>query len=91
MAQASAEKIEHTGSAEKERVASASESSWHVRQSRLFRVPDCKVRESQDEQESHLGERKGNQGGRMKRKEWAPQRKKAGSKEEIESKQEQPP
>ena len=52
MAQASAEKLEHTGPAEKERVASVPESSWQVRQSRLYqkekeqnrlsRVPDRK-------------------------------------------------
>ena len=67
MAQASAEKLEHTGPAEKERVASVQESSWQVRQSRfcrkekergrLSKVPDCKVGESQGEQELHLGER----------------------------------
>ena len=52
MAQASAEKLEHTGPAEKERVASVPESNWQVRQSRpcqkkkqksrLSRVPDHK-------------------------------------------------
>ena len=54
MAQASTEKLEHTGPAEKESVAlNATESSWHVRrsclfqkekeQSRLSRGPDRKV------------------------------------------------
>ena len=59
MAQASAEKLEHTGPAEKERVASVPqrESSWKVRrsrpcqkkkeQSRLFRVPHHEGGESQ--------------------------------------------
>ena len=36
MAQASAEKLEHTEPAEKERVASMPQSSGQVRQSRLF-------------------------------------------------------
>ena len=59
MAQASAKKLEHTGPAEKERVASVQESSWQVRQrrlcqkekeqSRLSRAPDRKVGESQGE------------------------------------------
>ena len=55
MAQASAEKLKHTGPAEKEKVASVPqrESSWQVRQSRLCqkekeeirlsRVPDDEV------------------------------------------------
>ena len=57
MPQVSAEKLEHTGSAEKERVASGHrESRWQVRQSRLcqeeteqsrlFRSPDRKAGES---------------------------------------------
>ena len=67
MAQASAEKHEDTGPAEKERVASVPESSWQVRrsrpcqkenkQSRLSRAPDRKVGKSQGEREPHLGER----------------------------------
>ena len=67
MAQASAEKLDHTGPAEKERVASVPESSWQVRQSRpcqkekeqsrLSRVPDRKMGESQDEREPHLSEK----------------------------------
>ena len=72
MAQASAEKLEHTGSAKKERVDSVPESSWQVRQSRLCqkgkeqsylsRVPDRKIRESQGEREPHLGEKEADQG-----------------------------
>ena len=73
MPQVSAEKLEHTGPAEKERVASGHrESRWQVRQSRLcqeeteqsrlFRLPDRKAGESQGEREPHLGER-----GRSKR------------------------
>ena len=69
MAQASAEKLEYTGPAEMERVASVPESSWQVRQNRpcqkekeqnrLPRVADRKVGESQGEREPHLGERGG--------------------------------
>ena len=58
MAQASVEKLEHTGPAEKEKVASCHrQSSWQVRQSppcqnekeqsRQFRVPDHEGGESQ--------------------------------------------
>ena len=67
MAQASAEKLELTGPAEKERMASVPKCSWQVRQSRLCqkekeqsrlsRVPDRKMGESQDERELHLGEK----------------------------------
>ena len=56
MTQASAEKLEHTGPAEKKRVALVPQSSWQVRQnrlcqkeeeqSRLSRVPACKEEES---------------------------------------------
>ena len=59
MAQASAEKLEYTMPAEKERVVSVPESSWHVHQSRLCqkekehsrlsRASDRKVGESQSE------------------------------------------
>ena len=83
MAQASVEKLEHTGPAEKERVASVQESSWLVRQnrlcqkekeqSRLSRVPDRKVGESHDKREPHLGERERDQGRSMERKEWTSQ------------------
>ena len=64
MAQASEEKLEHTWTAEKKRVASVPESSWHERQSRLCqtekeqsllsRAPDPKVGKSQGERELHL-------------------------------------
>ena len=83
MAQTIAEKLKHTGPAEKERVASVQESSWLVRQSRLCRkekkrsglsrVPGRKLGESQDRREPHLGERQGNQGRNMERKEWTSQ------------------
>ena len=56
------------------------ESSWQVRRSRLcqkekeqsrqFRVPDHKERESHGGREPHLGEREGNWSGSMKRKGW---------------------
>ena len=83
MAQVSAEKLEHSGPAEKEEWRQCHrESSWQVRQSRpcqkekeqsrLSRGPDLKVGESQDGRESHLGDREGDQSGSMKRKEWAP-------------------
>ena len=75
MARASAEKLEHTGPAEKKRAASAPESSRQVRQShlcqkekvqsRLSRVSDRKMGESQGERKLHLGEREGDQGGSM--------------------------
>ena len=83
MAQASAEKLEHTELAEKKRVASVPESSWQVRQSglcqkekeqgRQSRVPDRKVGVSQGEREPHLGEREGDQSGIIERKGWTPQ------------------
>ena len=84
MEQASAEKLEHTGPAEKERVASVPQrkSSWQERrscpcqnkkkQSRLSRVPDHKEGESQDGREPHLGEREGDQSGSMEWKGWTP-------------------
>ena len=73
MAQASTKKLEHTGPAENERVASVPqrESSWQGRrsrlwqeekeQSRLFRVPDPggEGGESQGGREPHLSERVG--------------------------------
>ena len=80
MAQASEEKLEHIEPDEKERVVSVPESSWQVRQSRLCqkekersrlsRVPDRRVGESQNEQELHLGEKEGDQGGSMEKKGW---------------------
>ena len=71
MAQVSAEKLEHTGPAEKERVAPEPqrESSWQERRSRscekvkeqspLFKIPDHQGEESQGGQEPHLGESEG--------------------------------
>ena len=69
MAKASAEKLQDTGPDEKERVASVSESSWQVRQSRLCqkvkeqspqsKAPDREVRQSQGEREPHIGEKEG--------------------------------
>ena len=70
MTRASAEKLKHTGPAEKERVASLPQGEQlasTVRQSRFFqkekeqsrlsRVPDRKRGESQDEGDPHLSER----------------------------------
>ena len=51
MAQASAEKLEHVGPAEKERVATERAVGKYAR------APDCMVGESQGEREPHLGER----------------------------------
>ena len=68
MAQASAEKLKHTGPAEKERVASVPQREQLAstpeppcqkkkEQSRQFRVPNHEVGESQGGREPHLGER----------------------------------
>ena len=84
MAQASVEKLEHTGSAEKEKWPQCHrESSWQVRQSylcqketeqsRLSKESDRKVGESQDERELHLGKKEKDQSASMERKGWAPQ------------------
>ena len=68
MAQTSAEKLKHTGRAEKKRVAVVlqRESSWQIRkirlcqtekkQSRLSKAPNREMGESQSEREPHLGE-----------------------------------
>ena len=71
MVQASAEKLEHTGPAEKVASVPHRESSWQVRQSRLFkkekeqsrlsRAPDREGRESQGKQEPYLDERGGSE------------------------------
>ena len=72
MAQASAEKLEHTGPAKKERVASVPQREQLAstpepplpkgkEQSRLSRVPDHEGGESQGRREPHLGEREGDQ------------------------------
>ena len=83
MAQASAEKLKHTGPAEKERVASVPQREPLARapepyllkgkkQSRLSRVPDHEGGESQGGREPHLGERRGDQSESMERKGWTP-------------------
>ena len=72
MAQASAENLEHTGPAEKERVVSVpAVGSWQERRSRsyqkekeksrLSKAPDHEGGESQGGREPHLGEREGDQ------------------------------
>ena len=84
MAQASAEKLEHTGPAEREKWPQChKESSWQVRrsrpcqkekeQSRQSRVPDREGGESQRERVPHLDERERNQSESTKRKGWTPQ------------------
>ena len=80
MVQALAEKLEYTGPTEKERVASEPQREQLTstpepplpignEQSHLFKAPDREVGEIQGEREPHLGERKGDQSGSMKRKE----------------------
>ena len=70
MAQASAEKLEHTGPAKNERVVSVPQREQLARrrsrpcqkekeQSRLSIAPDHEVGKSQGEREPHLGEREG--------------------------------
>ena len=67
MAQASAEKLEHTGPAEKERVASAPRREQMAsrpcqkqkKQSRLSKAPDHEMGESQGGRQPHLGKREG--------------------------------
>ena len=79
-----AEKLEHIGSAEKERVASVPQREQLAstpepplpkkkEQSRQFRAPDRKGRDSLSERAPHLGERGGDQSRSMERKEWTPQ------------------
>ena len=80
MAQASAEKLEYTGPAEKEWPQRHKESSWQVHQSRpcqkeqeqsrLSRVPHHEGGESQDGREPHLGESEGDQRQSMEREGW---------------------
>ena len=81
MAQASAEKLEQTGPAEKERVASVPQREQLARtpepplpkekeQSRLSRVPDREGGESQDGREPHLGKSEADQSESMERKGW---------------------
>ena len=81
MAQASAEKLEHSGPAENERVASVPQREQlastpellcqkEKEQSRLSRAPDHEGGESQGGREPHLGEMKGDQSESMERKGW---------------------
>ena len=83
MAQASVEKLEHTGPAEKERVVSVPQGEQLAstpelplpkkkEQSHQSRAPDLEGGESQDKRELHLGERDGDQSESMKRKRWTP-------------------
>ena len=85
MVQASAETLEHTGSAEKEGVDSVPQSVKLLRtpelllqkekeHSHLFRSPYCEVGESQGQRESHLSEKEEDRRGSMKRREPDPQR-----------------
>ena len=84
MAQDSTEKLEHTGSAEKERVASVPQREQLVSTpeppmpkkeelSRQSKEPDCKVGESQGKRMPQLGEKEGNQSWSMERKGLTPQ------------------
>ena len=83
MAQASAEKLEHTGPSEKERVASVPqreqlastpEPSLPRREGTEPSVQSTRSEggESQNGREPHLGEREGDQSESMKRNEWTP-------------------
>ena len=71
--QASAEKLEHTGLAEKKGVASVPQRAvgkyakppLPKEESRLSRSPDRKVEESQGKRQTYLGEREGVQSGKM--------------------------
>ena len=78
------EKLERTGPAEKERVASVPKRKWLAsmpepplskgkKKSRQSRVPDHEGEESQGRQEPHLGKKEGDERGSMRRKEWIPQ------------------
>ena len=84
MAQASAEKLERTGPAEKERVASSPqrEQLENTRELPLpkgkgtepsVRAPDREEGESRDERELHLGKREEDQSESMERRWWTPQ------------------
>ena len=83
MAQASAEKLEHTGPAEKERVASVPEravgknarAAFGKRKRNRAVSPEYQImrgEETQAGREPHLGERKRDQNESMKRKGWTP-------------------
>ena len=95
MAHASAEKLEHTGPAEKKRVASVPQRiNWQERRSRpcqkeksrLSRVPDHEGGESQDGREPHLGEKEGIRARAWSGKGWTPPSTKEDSKEDREGK-----
>ena len=82
MAQASAEKLEHTGPAEKEKVATeravskyagASLDKMKKEQSRQSKAPYHEGGESQGGREPHLGEREGGQSESIEWKGWTPQ------------------
>ena len=82
MVQASTQKLEHTGPAEKERVASVPQRAVgkYARAALAKRkwngavCPEYQIMrgESQSGQEPHLDEREGDQNESMKRKEWTP-------------------
>ena len=101
MAQASAEKLEHTGPAEKEKVASVPQREQLARtpepslpkrkgKCRLSRVPD-REGERVKVGESRTLAREGDQSESMERKGWTPRRSKVDSKEEREGMQEELP
>ena len=78
MTQASAEKLEHTRPAEKERVASVPQRESRLcqkkkEQSGQCRALDREVGENQGEREPHLDEREGDENGSMERKGWTTQ------------------
>ena len=84
MAQISAEKLEHTGSAETKGVALVPQKEQlastlsrlcqkEKEQSHLSRSPDHEGRERQGDREPYFGEREGDQSGRIGKKEWTPQ------------------
>ena len=83
MVRASAKKLEHTGPAEKEKVASVPQREQlestpepplpKEKRNRAVRARDRVVGESQVGQEPHLGKREGDQRGKMDRKRWTPQ------------------
>ena len=95
MAQASAEKLDHTEPAKKKSLAIETAVGKYARAAffkrKRNRAPDRKGGESQGERKPHLCEREGDQSGSMKRKGWTPQSRKADFNEKKEGKQEEPP
>ena len=82
MAQTSAEKLEHTWPAEKEKVASAPQREqlastpqppFSRKQSRLFKVSHRNVAESQVSQSFPLAKEEGNRSRSIETKGWVPQ------------------